>query len=331
MILIPLADPILIFLLVLLTILFATLLNRVHIPQIIGLILAGMTFGSNGFGILADDQSFAMLGEVGLLYIMFQVGLDVDIHAFKLQKRQGLYFGAYTLLIPMGLGISGGMIQLGMDVSQAMLFSAMMSCHTLIAYPIVNKMGVNDNRAINIVITGTIVAVTASLLIIAGVMGIESGDGWSKFAWIACGATLFAIFVFWVLPRVAKWFFAKFSDGMCQYVFVLAAAMASAVIAEIAGLEGILGAFFAGLVLSSMLPVSAPWKRLSWTRLSPPPVNILILISDQIVKSVMKFSLLKTFQKRLTEKKYLIMSHLHLDVKIRLLLLAMVLTMLQCL
>lgn len=263
MILIPLADPILIFLLVLLTILFATLLNRVHIPQIIGLILAGMTFGSNGFGILADDQSFAMFGEVGLLYIMFQVGLDVDIHAFKLQKRQGLYFGAYTLLIPMGLGISGGMIQLGMDVSQAMLFSAMMSCHTLIAYPIVNKMGVNDNRAINIVITGTIVAVTASLLIIAGVMGIESGDGWSKFAWIACGATLFAIFVFWVLPRVAKWFFAKFSDGMCQYVFVLAAAMASAVIAEIAGLEGILGAFFAGLVLNKYIkPASTLMTRI---------------------------------------------------------------------
>jgi len=261
--LIPLADPILIFLLVLLTILLATLLNRFHIPQIIGLILAGVAFGPHGFGVLADDQSFAMLGEIGLLYIMFQVGLDVDIHAFKLQKRQGIYFGAYTLLIPLGLGMAGGMIQLGMNVSQALLFSAMMSCHTLIAYPIVNKLSVNDNKAINIVITGTIVAVTASLLIIAGVMGIHSGDGWSKLLWLTCGSTLFAVFVFWVLPRVARLFFAKFSDGMTQYVFVLAAALTSAVIADLAGLEGILGAFFAGLVLNKYIkPASTLMTRI---------------------------------------------------------------------
>jgi len=263
LILIPLADPILIFLLVLLTILFASLLNRFHIPQIIGLILAGVAFGPHGFGVLADDQSFAMLGEVGLLYIMFQVGLDVDIHAFKLQKRQGIYFGAYTLLIPLGLGIAGGMIHLGMNVSQSLLFSAMMACHTLIAYPIVNKMSVNDNRAINIVITGTIVAVTASLLIIAGVIGINSGDGWSKLAWMAGGSIVFAAFVFWALPRIAKSFFAKFSDGMAQYVFVLAAAMASAVIAELAGLAGILGAFFAGLVLNKYIkPASTLMTRI---------------------------------------------------------------------
>ena len=263
MILIPLADPILIFLLVLLTILFATLLNRVHIPQIIGLILAGVAFGPHGFGVLADDQTFAMLGEVGLLYIMFQVGLDVDIHAFKLQKRQGIYFGAYTLLIPLALGMAGGMIHLGMRTPQALLFSAMMSCHTLIAYPIINKMGVNDNRAVNIVITGTIVAVTASLIIMAGVMGYESGDGLDKVLWIIAGTAVFAFFVFWILPRLAKWYFAKFSDGMSQYVFVLACALASSVIAHLAGLEGILGAFFAGLVLNKYIkPASTLMTRI---------------------------------------------------------------------
>jgi len=262
LILIPLADPILIFLLVLLTILFATLLNRFHIPQIIGLILAGVAFGPHGFGVVADDQAFAMLGEVGLLYIMFQVGLDVDIHAFKLQKRQGIFFGAYTLLIPLGLGIAGGMIFLGMQIQQALLFAAMMACHTLIAYPIVNKMSVTDNKAINIVITGTIVAVTASLVLIACVMGFQSGDGVKELLWMTFGTVIFAVSIFWILPRCAKMFFAKFSDGMCQYVFVLAAALASAAIADIAGLEGILGAFFAGLVLNKYIkPASTLMTR----------------------------------------------------------------------
>lgn len=263
----PLTDPITIFLVVLLIILFASLMNRMHIPQIIGLILFGVLLGPSGLGVLDNDRSFALFGKVGLLYIMFQVGLDVDLNAFKLQRRPGILFGLYTFFIPLILGVVGGRLLLGMQMEQALLLSTMMSCHTLLAYPIVGKMGINDNRAINIVITGTIIAVTASLLLIAGVVGGSQPDDGGMNHWVrmAIGTVAFAIVVFLILPRFSAWFFRKFSDGVSQYIYVLAAVFASSLAAQAAGLEGIIGAFFAGLVLNRFVkPTSALMNRISF-------------------------------------------------------------------
>lgn len=264
----PFSDPIVIFLSVLLIILLASFGNRVHIPQIIGLILAGVVLGPHGFGVLDNDRSFALFGKVGLLYIMFQVGLDVDLNTFKLQKRPGILFGIYTFFIPLVLGIVGGRLLLGMRMEQAVLLSTMMTCHTLLAYPVVGKMGINDNRAVNIVITGTIITVTASLLVIAAVVGNTGSTGGSALNhWLmmGLGTVLFGAFVFFVLPRLSRWFFRNFSDGVSQYIYVLAAVFASSLIAQAVGLEGIIGAFFAGLVLNRFVkPTSTLMNRISF-------------------------------------------------------------------
>lgn len=255
----PLTDPISIFLLVLLIILFATLGTKFHVPQIIGLILAGVVLGPNGLNVLRNDESFVLFGKVGILYIMFQVGLDVDLKTFKLQKRQGILFGIYTLFVPLLMGFCGGCL-MKMTLAQSLLLSSMMSCHTLLTYPVVGKMGINDNRAINIVITGTIIAVTASLLIIAGVTGFEEGfdAGWKFWLRMVAGTLVFALFLFWFVPLLTKWYFKRFGDGISQYIYVLAVVFLSSLMAQAAGLEGILGAFFAGLVLNRFVKPSSP-------------------------------------------------------------------------
>ena len=103
----PIENPVLIFFIVLVIILFAPiLLNRIRVPHIIGLIIAGVIIGPNGLNLLARDSSFEIFGNVGILYLMFLAGLEIDMYDFKKSKKDGIIFGLYTFLIPMILGVT---------------------------------------------------------------------------------------------------------------------------------------------------------------------------------------------------------------------------------
>lgn len=255
----PLTDPIPIFLLVLLIILAAPVLNKIKIPQIIGLILAGVLFGPFGLNVLSNDASFELFGKVGILYIMFQAGLEIDLNTFKQNGGKSLIFGIYTFVLPMLFGILSGMYLLGLDFIRATLVASMYASHTLIAYPIVSKMGLSKHRAVGITIAGTIITVTASLLILAVIVAMTQGEMSGAF-WIKFGVSsvVFCGIVFGLMPLMSKWFLGKFHDGVVQYIFVLAVIFLASLCAQAAGLEGILGAFFAGLILNRLIPSVSP-------------------------------------------------------------------------
>ncbi|HKL95655.1 MAG TPA: cation:proton antiporter, partial [Paludibacteraceae bacterium] len=245
----PLTDPIPIFLLVLLIILSAPLLNKLRIPHIIGLIVAGMLLGPFGLNILSNDESFKLFGKVGILYIMFLAGLEIDLNTFKKNSTKGVIFGFYTFIIPMVLGVLSGIYILKFDLITSTLLASMYASHTLIAYPIVSKMGISKNRAVSIAVAGTIFTVTAALLILAAIVAIHNNNVgplyWLKFG---ISALLCGFIIFFILPRIARYFLRRFSDSVAQYIFVLAIVFIASLLSDAAGLEGILGAFFAGLV-----------------------------------------------------------------------------------
>ena len=255
----PLTDPIAIFLLVIVIILCAPILNRFKIPHIIGLILAGTLFGPHGLNILSNDASFELFGKVGILYIMFQAGLEIDLNTFKQNSTKSILFGIYTFVIPMTFGIITGMRLLDMDFTRATLLASMYASHTLIAYPIVSKMGISKNRAVSITIAGTIITVTASLLILAVIVATTKGEMNSAY-WIKFGVStlIFGIIVFWLLPKLSKYFLRRFNDSVAQYIFVMVIIFFASLLAQAAGLEGILGAFFAGLILNRLIPSVSP-------------------------------------------------------------------------
>ena len=255
----PLTDPIAIFLLVIVIILCAPVLNRFRIPHIIGLILAGTLFGPHGLNILANDASFELFGKVGILYIMFQAGLEIDINTFKRNGTKSILFGVYTFVLPMIFGIITGMWLLDMDFTRATLLASMYASHTLIAYPIVSKMGISKNRAVSITIAGTIITVTASLLILAVIVAANKGEMnagyWSRFG---ISTFVFCAIVFGLLPRLSKYFLRRFNDSVAQYIFVMVIIFFASLLAQASGLEGILGAFFAGLILNRLIPSVSP-------------------------------------------------------------------------
>jgi Kef-type K+ transport system membrane component KefB len=257
---IPLHNPVLIFSLILLIILLSPLLlKKLNIPGLIGLIIAGIVIGPHGLNILEKNSAINLFSTIGLLYIMFIAGLELDLNEFKLNKNKSLLFGFFTFAIPLGIGYPVCHYLLGYDFNTAFLTASMFATHTLVAYPIVSKMGVSKNQAVAITVGGTILTDTAVLIILAVIMGSTQGSLDALFFLrLAVSLVLFSAIMFLVIPRVAKWFFQKLeSEKHSHYIFVLAVVFFSAFLAEVAGVEPIIGAFMAGLALNKLIPHSS--------------------------------------------------------------------------
>jgi Kef-type K+ transport system membrane component KefB len=257
----PLKDPILIFSLVLFIILFAPiLLRKIHVPSIIGLIVAGVVFGPHGLNVLERDSSIVLFGTVGLLYIMFLAGLEIDLADFKKNKNRSIIFGILTFSIPIGLGTVVSYYFLNLEIASSVLLASMFASHTLLAYPITSRLGINKSQVVNITVGGTMITDTAALLVLAVIAGSVNGEITSEF-WIRLVVSLaiFSFIVFYGIPRIGRWFFKNIeTGGSSQYIFVLAIVFTCAFLAELAGVESIIGAFMAGLALNKLIPHTSP-------------------------------------------------------------------------
>ena len=249
----PVTDPTWVFFLVLVIILFAPMiLGKLRIPHIIGMILAGVVVGEYGFNILERDSSFELFGKVGLLYIMFLAGLEMDMDDFKKNRTKGLVFGLWTFVIPMGLGIWSSMALLDYTLVTAVLLSSMYASHTLIAYPIISRYGLTRNSSVSITIGGTAVTVVLALAVLAVIGGMYKGDEVNSLYWVllVVKVALLCLLIIFLMPRLCRWFFRTYDDNVMQFVFVLSMVFLGAGLMELVGMEGILGAFLAGLVLN---------------------------------------------------------------------------------
>lgn len=256
----PLTDPVLKFLLILLIILITPIiLNRLRIPQLLGLIIAGAIIGPNGLNLVLRDSSIILSGTAGLLYIMFLAGLEIEMSDFKRNSSRSLVFGMYTFLIPMTLGILSGLYILKFDWLTSVLLASMFASHTLIAYPIISKLGITKNDAVSITVGGTMITDTLALLVLTVIVGMATGQV-NGFFWIKLAASvlLFAIIVVIGFPFVGRVFFKRVNDNIAQYIFVLAMVFLAAFLAQLAGIEPIIGSFLAGLALNRLIPRSSP-------------------------------------------------------------------------
>lgn len=256
----PLTNPVLIFSLILLIILLSPIvLKKLNIPGIIGLIISGVVIGPHGLNILAKNSAIDLFSTIGLLYIMFIAGLELDMKEFQKHKNKSLVFGLFTFILPLSLGFPVCYYLLKYQINSSFLTASMFATHTLVAYPIVSRFGISKNKAVAITVGGTILTDTAVLLILAVVLGSANGSLNHEF-WLRMGTSLaiFSVIMFFGVPRMAKWFFRKLeSEKTSHYIFVLSVVFFSAFLAQVAGVEPIIGAFVAGLVLNKLIPHSS--------------------------------------------------------------------------
>lgn len=254
-------QPVTIFFIVLAIILVTPLVfNKLKIPHIIGMILAGVVIGPYGFNILDRDSSFAIFGQVGLLYLMFLAGLEIDMYHLKLNLRRGLMFGLLTLFVPLVLGVLTSVYIFRLDWLTSMLLGAMYASHTLISYPVAARFGITRSPAVLIAVVGTIIAVIGALLVIAVTVDIQRMGYFSPGSLLRLGfmMLLYCVFILLVYPRLTRFFFKTYGDKVTQYVYIMALVFMAAWLARLIGLEPVLGAFFAGLVLNRYVPAASP-------------------------------------------------------------------------
>ena len=257
---IPFTNPVLIFAVLLLIVLISPLLlKRLNVPGIIGLIIAGVIIGPHGLDLISDSEGVNMFSSIGLLYIMFIVGLELDLNEFKANRNKSVVFGFFTFIIPLIIGFPVCYYLLGYDVFASFLTASMFSTHTLVTYPIVSRMGVSKNQAVAITVGGTILTDTAVLVILAIVLNSHSGNFNFQFLLrLFISISIFSFIVFFLIPKIARWFFQKVeSEKYSHYIFVIFIVFLAGFLAELGGIEPIIGAFAAGLALNRLIPHSS--------------------------------------------------------------------------
>ncbi|MBK7009224.1 MAG: cation:proton antiporter [Saprospiraceae bacterium] len=256
----PLENPVLIFSIILFIILMApVILKRINIPSIIGLIISGVVIGPNALNIIQKSSAVELFSTIGLLYIMFIAGLELDMNDFKRNKHKSVWFGFFTFIIPIAIGYPVCRYLLGYDVEASFLTASMFATHTLVAYPLISKMGVAKNQAVAVTVGGTILTDTAVLLILALVLGsVNGGFDSILLARLSISMLIFGFIMFGLIPPFARWFFNRLeSEHYSHYIFVLSIVFFAAFLSEVAGVEPIIGAFAAGLALNRLIPHSS--------------------------------------------------------------------------
>ena len=256
----PLTNPVLVFSLILFIILLAPiLLRKIKIPGIIGLIVSGVIIGPFGLNLLEKNSAVDLFSTIGLLYIMFIAGLELDMNEFKINRNKSLLFGFFTFFIPLSIGFPVCHFLLGYGNNASFLVASMFATHTLVSYPIVSRLGVSKNEAVAITVGGTILTDTAVLIILAVILGSSQGNLTPEFWYrLAISVAVFSVIMFLLIPRITRWFFQKLeSEKHAHYIYVLSVVFLSAFLAEFSGLEPIIGAFVAGLALNQFIPHSS--------------------------------------------------------------------------
>ena len=249
-----------IFFVVLCIILFAPIImGKLRIPHIVGMVLAGVAVGPHGLNILAKDDSFDLFGHVGLYYIMFLAGLEMNMANFMKNRVRTFTHGIMAFVIPMAMGFIINRAVLEYNVMTSILLASMYASHTILTYPIVMRYGLTRQRSVTIAVGATAVTDTLTLLVLAIVGGLFKGQitgGFWLMLFLKIAAVFFVIFFFF--PRVARYFFHRYEDNVAQFIFVLAMTFLGAWLMELIGMEGLLGAFLTGLVLNRYVPNVSP-------------------------------------------------------------------------
>lgn len=256
----PITSPTLIFFVVLFIILIAPIvMGKLRIPHIIGMVLAGIVIGPYGLNILERDSSFELFGRVGLLYIMFLAGIEMDMEGLKKDLGKVTVFGLLTCFVPFILTYLSCVWYLGYPSLASLLLGCIMASNTLVAYPIVVRYGLQRSTVTTLSVGASMLSLLIALVVTAALVGSMSGDTGTLF-WVMFFVkfVVWCIAMTWLIRHMTRWFLRRYSDSVMQYIFVLAVMFISAATCELIGLEGILGAFVSGLVLNRFIPNISP-------------------------------------------------------------------------
>jgi len=256
----PVNDPVLEFAIILLVILVSPVVFRkFKIPGILGLIVSGIIIGPNGFNIIEKSHAIDLFATIGMLFLMFIAGLDLDQQQFRRTRYKSLLFGFLTYTIPFGIGLPVCYYLLDYNLITSLMISNMFATHTMVSYPVVTRLRLTRNEAVAVATGGTVITDTLVLLVLAAITGtVNGGGGLDLYGMLFLSFIMFLLLMIYVIPPVSRWAFRRLEDdNYSQFVYIILVVFISAVLARVAGLEPIIGAFAAGFVLNRLIPTES--------------------------------------------------------------------------
>ena len=254
----PLTDTIWICFTVLMLVLFVPILcKRLRFPQIAGLIVTGTLLGPGLLNILLITPEIKFFSRIGLLFIMFFAGLEIDLEEMKRNKVWGLIFGTITFALPWALCYASCIYLLKLSTSTSAILACIMGSHTLISYPIISRYGLGRRQSVTISVSGALIAILLALVVYAVMMSTSGGEGFNPL-WFALKIIIYVAAVILVYPRIARSFFQTVTNSFSHFLFVMILLALCCGLAQVIGLDSIVGAFLAGIVLNRYIPKSSP-------------------------------------------------------------------------
>lgn len=256
----PVNDPVLVFAIILLIILISSvILRKFRIPGIIGLIISGIIIGPAGFNIIEKNQAIDLFATIGMLFLMFIAGLDLDQQQFRRTKYKSMLFGFLTYTIPFGIGLPVCYYLLDYNLISSLMISNMFATHTMVSYPIVSRLGLTRNEAVAVATGGTVITDTLVLFVLAVITGTATEGGRvSLYVTLFVSFIFFLLFMVYAILPISRWAFRRLEDdNYSQFVFAAFVVFICAILAMAAGLEPIIGAFAAGFVLNRLIPAES--------------------------------------------------------------------------
>ncbi|NCQ42517.1 MAG: cation:proton antiporter, partial [Cyanobacteria bacterium] len=249
-------SPIVTFTILLLIIVtIPPIFEKIKLPGLVGLLVAGVVFGGEGLGLLDhDNESMKLLADIGKIYLMFVAGLEIDLEDFRKSKNRSLTFGFCTFIVPLIMGTLVG-LAFNMGVNASILLGSLLASHTLLGYPIVNRLGVVTNEAIVITIGATIFTDIAALLVLAICISIHGGEFTLSTLIIQLASLgIYCAIVLYGFDKAGKEYFRRTGDEESnQFLFVLLAVFLASVGAQFINVDKIVGAFLAGLAVNDVV------------------------------------------------------------------------------
>ena len=258
---VPFDEPVIIIALIMLILLIGPILfDRLRIPSIVGVLVSGALIGPHGFNLISPDMEFNILGTIGLLYLMFLAGLEIDLIDFLNNKTKSIVTGLLSYAMPFVIGYSVCQYFLDYTVISSLLIAAMLSSHTLVSYPVLGRLGIVNKSIVTIIVGATIIADVLALVSMEVITDTASG-GFETLSLVKLfiNFILFFIFIFLIIPRFSRLFLNRYEGELgIQFLFVMTVLFISAVVAHLLEIEPIIGAFFSGLVLNRRIIYASP-------------------------------------------------------------------------
>ena len=254
----PVTDTIWICFVVLMLVLFVPVLcKRLRFPQIAGLIVTGVLLGPGLLNILQITPELQFFSRIGLLFIMFFAGLEIDLEEMKRNKVWGIIFGVLTFAVPWILCYISSICLLKLPAHTSAILACIMGSHTLISYPIISRYGLGRRQSVTISVSGALIAILLALIVYAVMMSTSSGENFNPL-WFTVRIVIFVAAVILIYPRIARNYFHRVTNSFSHFLFVMILLALSCGLAQFIGLDSIVGAFLAGIVLNRYIPKSSP-------------------------------------------------------------------------